>query len=222
MELSQVRWDIKTAHEMDDGWIKKLSHLRGEQFYEQGKRPLFRLANGEFYDQDEFDSVSLHVLAYDNEKLIGSIRLLPVKPPCYHCISSNIVGEENFIPIIQSLFKNKNRLLEINRLAVHHQYHHLNLAVYLCAAVWVLADQLGNLSFANGNKALLDSFHLKHLGGVYFEKHAGPYYSEHYNDPEIYLIAIDKTRMSPYFLRHVQKMAFIDTLYQQKISELCV
>lgn len=215
MNFNEINWAYKIANTFknNEPWIDDVSKLRGEIFYENGKRPAFRLKNGEFYDRDEFETNSHHILAYHGEKLIGAVRLLPIIPPDYVGITSKVVGKEAFMGILQELFKEKTRLLEINRLVVHRNYQHYSVGMYLCAASWVIAEYLHYLIIANGNINTLKALQIKYLGGVFFPRYPGPYSSEYYNDNEIYLIYIEKKRMSAYFLKKIQTIAPLVPLY---------
>lgn len=207
MQFEDFSWVIKMRdffHEKEP-WIDDLAELRGESLYDHGKRPAFLHANHTFYDRDEFEAISTHILTYHQEKLIGAIRLLPINPPDYSCIASQIVGKR-YRKIMENLFYQIPKMLEINRLVVHKDYQHFRLGVFLCAAAFVAADNLNYLSTANGNIELLKTFHLKHLGGCFYPEEAGPYVSQHYNDNDIYLIYFNKKLYSPFFLRQMDRM----------------
>lgn len=207
MQIEDVTWKVKLAGHFknDEVWIDELSKLRAELLYDHGKRPAFLRSSGEYYDRDEFDIISTHILAYIGEKLIGAVRILPLKDSSYQCISSTVVGHHHFKTIIQELFPSIDidNIVELNRLVVHPEYRDMRLGVYLCAAAFVLSDDLNYFSIANGNIHLLSTFHLKHLGGILYPKYAGPYSSTHYNDNEIYLVYFDKNLYSPFFKRQM-------------------
>lgn len=211
MKIEDFTWEIKPPNQRnrDAVWMDQLSKLRGELFYDEGRRPAFLNASGEYEDIDEFESISTHILTYAKEQLIGAVRFLPLKASAYRCIASTIAGHDKFKVILQALFPSLANLVELNRLVVHKDYHDCRLGIYLCAAVFVLADDLNYSPVANGNIHVLSSFHLKHLGGVLFPKYAGPYSSRLYNDNEIYFLYFDKKRYSDFFIRHMEKMRTI-------------
>lgn len=217
VKIEDFTWEIKSPSQVNvsEPWMQELSQLRGEVFYDQGRRPAFLNASGEYEDRDAFDSMSIHILVYDEKqshsgmlqkKLIGAIRFLPLETSSYHCISSSIAGYDKFKMIIQTLFPSPANLVEINRLVVHKGYHDYRVGVYLCAAVLTLADDLHYHSIANANVEVLNLFYLKHAGGVLYPRYAGPYSSSYYNDNEIYFLYIDKNRYTTFFKRQMEKI----------------
>lgn len=217
LKIEDFTWEIKALSPGDgyEPWMQELSQLRGEIFYDQGRRPSFLNASGEYEDRDEFDSISTHILVYDEQKLqqgmlqrklIGAIRFLPLAASSYYCISSTIAGHDKFKMIIKTLFPSPENLVEINRLVVHKDYHDYRVGVYLCAAVLILADDLHYHPIANGNVEVLNNFYLKHSGGVLYPRYAGPYSSSYYNDNEIYFLYVDKNRYTTFFKRQMETM----------------
>lgn len=211
MSKQNIHFEIKTVNHFAENvlWLDELSKLRAKTFYAEGQRPAFRLANGDFYDPDNFDKKSYHILAYDygmkSKKLAGAVRLLPLVAPEYHCVASEIVGDVVFKKML-NFFKPGTQIMEVNRFFVSEEYQHHVLGMNLCAAAWWFGHLLGYSLITNGNIKLVRSLYIKYLGGVMFPDSAGPYYSELYNDHEIYILNIDKKLASPYLLEQVEVM----------------
>lgn len=205
---SQVQMQIQKK----EPWLNEVSELRGQVLYQNGLRPQFKLPDGHFYDQDEFEGLCYHILAYQQDRLIGAIRLLPLKPPFFHSISSYILGENQFQELLEGFLEQKHACLdsthfmEFNCLVVHPDYKHLNLGIRLCALAWVIASKLNYTVFANANKKLIENYYIKYMGAEFFPKNSGPYFSPLFNDKEVYLFYIDKDKMSRYFLEQVEKV----------------
>lgn len=212
MELENICFKLKTPQDIiqDMQWVLELSQLRAQVFYAKGPkgpRTAFKLKNGEFHDPDIFDKECYHVLAFEQtlhkKKLVGALRLLPLRGPEYHCVASEIVGVGQFKKIVH-FFNPNMKLMEVNRFFVREEYQHHVLGMNLCATAWWLGHSWGYNLITNGNIKLVEALYVKYLGGVLFPEYAGPYRSELYNDDEIYILYIDKNKASSYLLEQVE------------------
>ncbi len=183
--------------------------MRGIILYEQGLRPLFKKALG-FWDEDDFDYHSYHILAKHHDRIVGCIRLLPI---VHHldCVSREIVGPKTFETVLNHLPFKQHKLSEGNRWLVHPDYRDTMVGHSLLYALWALANHLDLQFIGNGGfktKALI-----RHYGGTLLEKYAGPYYSEKYND-QVYLFYFDVNLLSARARRQIYCMSMLLGLKQ--------
>lgn len=193
--LDQIKWIIKAPSYFLEGenWFKEVSALRGKAFFDHGKRPNFRQAHGEFRDQDQFETLCYHVLAYHDKKIVGTIRILPLEYP-YPCVSSLICANDQiFIPLIEEMLDSHERVAELNRLAIDKNYKEPKLAFYLIAVAMAVKNHLGCFGIGNSNRYLFDRLYSKVLGAHLFSKNAGPYFSTVHHE-EMYLFYFDKEK----------------------------
>jgi predicted GNAT family N-acyltransferase len=204
--LAGIDWELKCpiGHEKREwhAWLEQTREMRGYVLYEEGLRPFFKKFDNNYYDCDPFDNRCYHILAKDNGKVIGCIRLLPMSQNL-NCITSEAVGTEVIAKAMAGFGVAFNRLAEVSRWIVHPQYKKTLTGHYLALAVWGLANHLGYQFFASGgfkvNKLL------SQYGGVYLSENAGPYYSEKYQD-NVYILYFDKNKLSDKAISNIAKM----------------
>jgi hypothetical protein len=59
------------------GWLAELRAHRGRVFYDDGRRPSFRRADGAFDDPDPTDSVAFHIVGRSLGRAAGCARVIP-------------------------------------------------------------------------------------------------------------------------------------------------
>lgn len=211
--MSTTYFELKKpgAFNLQGTWLKNYVELRARVLYNKGERPFFKKNDGSFNDTDEFEADSYHLLAYKQERLIGGVRLLPLQYP-YHCVSSKIVGKDVFNRIISEFFIQTDRFpAEVNRWVVDPAFQNTRVGIELMGVILVFAQSIGLTVIGNGNKTKTEHFHATHTGGFIFPGTTA-YQSDVYNDNEIVLYFIDKSKMSPFLLKVVNKvMPFIKT-----------
>ncbi len=125
-------------------WLVELSEMRGRVLYAEGRRPAFRLANGDFADPDPFDVYAYHLVAYAATGAVGCIRLVPlVDLP--ECFSEHLVGHAPFAQALSALQVTRQQAAECGRWMVVPDYRHTSqLGISLAAGIIAVGRQLGH------------------------------------------------------------------------------
>jgi Acetyltransferase (GNAT) domain len=131
-------------------WLAEVRVLRGRVLFDSGIRPAFRTPGGAFLDPDPIDVHAFHILTYDGAKLVGCVRLYHLDPDGPACITEEIIGEETFSQMLQTLDAQRSEIVEIGRWIVDPEYRvtnrDLGLSIQLAAASGALANALGKAS----------------------------------------------------------------------------
>jgi hypothetical protein len=217
-----LRWQIKAPPGCENGcssldWLKEVRALRGRVLFDNGRRPAFRIENGEFCDEDPIDVRAFHVLAYDGAPLVGCVRLYRLDPEGPPCVTEKILGRRVFSQMLQTLGANRTEIVEIGRWTVDPGYraarHDLGLSLQLAAASAAVAKTLGEASGASrgfaicaaGTKGRQDRmiarFGMAPVLGI------DPTYCEDYKDDVRVLCCSQIQQLDPQFKGLVNKMA---------------
>lgn len=200
------RWEIKLPEHLSPNesyeWLPSVCKMRGLALYEKGRRPYFQKNAHFFYDEDDFEYQSYHILAKLKNNIVGCIRLLPLNENL-SCISQQIIGPGIFTKLIQDNSLIGEKIFETNRWIVHPRYRKTRIGFYLGYAALALATHLGNRLIANAG--FKSQSLIEHYGGTLFSQQAGPYYSKKYQD-SVYMFQFESARLSVRAKNHIQKM----------------
>ncbi len=122
-------------------WLDEVWSLRGYVLYDNGKRPGFRVAENCYADPDPADCAAYHVLAYDNAKLVGCVRILPLTPDA-SSLTESLLGTGPLEQLLRDLGAERTQTAEAGRWLVHPEHRYHNLGIFLAAAGIALARQL--------------------------------------------------------------------------------
>jgi hypothetical protein len=127
-------------------WLAEVRALRGKALFDGGKRPAFKTEEGVFLDPDPIDFHAFHILACDEEKLVGCVRVYHLDRDGLACVAEKILGETKY----RQLFGQAEEIVEIGRWVVDPDYGATNrdfgLCVQLAAASGALARAIGEVS----------------------------------------------------------------------------
>ncbi|PYQ15264.1 MAG: hypothetical protein DMF80_10095 [Acidobacteria bacterium] len=98
-------------------WFAEVWALRGEIFYDEGRRPGFDLS-GRWLDPDPLDLYSYHVLAHGPRGVVGCVRVLPLSsaPPG---LTESLLGHQRFERMLQEIGASSRHTAEAGRWGVH-------------------------------------------------------------------------------------------------------
>jgi N-acyl-L-homoserine lactone synthetase len=96
-------------------WMEEVRLLRGSVFYADGRRPHFKIAQGEHYDPDPIDLHAYHVLAYRDYQLVGCVRVLPLVSNAARCTTEVLLGTKVFSEMLLELGAQRTTTAEIGR-----------------------------------------------------------------------------------------------------------
>jgi hypothetical protein len=123
-------------------WLAELSEMRGRLLYAEGRRPAFRLANGNFADDDALDRGAYHLLAYAATGLVGCVRLVPLATVA-QCGTETLVGSQPWQNALLALHVSRHQVAECGRWIVAPEYRCTSmLAMRLAAGVIAIGRQL--------------------------------------------------------------------------------
>ncbi|MBS0358929.1 MAG: GNAT family N-acetyltransferase [Proteobacteria bacterium] len=202
IEEMKINWDIIFPYdESQNSTIEELRKLRGKIFYEDGLKPHFKVADNKYYDDDKFDFSCYHILARSSDfKIVGAIRVLPMAKQI-GCVTSELIGIENFNRVIMENFSCCNDLAEISRWIVAPDYKNSRVSTLLVSGALALVDCLGCIGFGNAERIEeLSSL----FGAVLFEKDK-IYFSQKFN-ANIQVFYADLNRRSHFALRQISRM----------------
>ena len=144
-EATPIIWKLYPPPLMTDAapdWLAGLSEMRGRLLYAEGRRPAFRLANGQFADDDGLDRAAYHLLAYTAGCLVGCARLAPLGPVA-RCVTETLVGNQPFHDALLALNVARHQAAECGRWMVTPEYRCTSmLAMRLAAGIIALGRQL--------------------------------------------------------------------------------
>lgn len=124
-------------------WLVELCEMRGRVLYAGGRRPTFRLANGQFADPDPLDVYAYHLVAYAATESVGCIRLVPLADTP-ECFSEEIVGHQLFAQALVTLQVTRPQAAECGRWLVVPEYRRVaQLGINLAAGIIATGRQLG-------------------------------------------------------------------------------
>lgn len=213
-DYNEVTWIVKpptiaNPEQLTD-WLSPLAEMRGYALYENGQRPYFKIGDNQFLDNDSFDQYSYHILVKLDKKIIGCVRLLPLKPEL-DCVTSQIIGKETLRNILNNFFENTHGLAEASRWIVHPDYRHTSIGYNLVYALWALAKALNYKFIANSGQ--YSQKLINHYGAVYIMDQTKPFFSEQYQD-HIYIFYFDERKLTSAAIANIQKMQDILKLKQ--------
>lgn len=99
-------------------WLDEVRSLRGAVFFDNGRRPYFRIGDGRYADCDPIDLHAWHVLAYAGDSLVGCVRVYPLAEIGPQCLTETLLGEEQFAEMLRRLGKHRDNTFEIGRWVV--------------------------------------------------------------------------------------------------------
>jgi len=121
-------------------WLSEVREMRGRVFYDQGRRPFFRFADGSFHDSDPADLHAYHVIARSQGHAVGCARVMPLAVELGFL--SFTIGVERFDRILRDLGTTQERACEAGRWAVVREWRG-GLGHRIVAASWAVARWLG-------------------------------------------------------------------------------
>jgi hypothetical protein len=125
---------------MPPAWLTEVREMRGKIFYDQGRRPFYRLPDGSFHDSDPADLYAYHVIARSQGRAVGYARVMPLEVPLGFI--SSIIGIERFEHILRDLGTTQEHACEAARWAVVPEWRG-GLGHRIVAASWAVARWLG-------------------------------------------------------------------------------
>lgn len=137
-----IRWELLGPGVVSANWLDEVSELRGRVMYGGGRRPEFRLADGQYVDSDPLDIPSYHILARVGGKLVGCLRLLNADEQVQG-LTERLLGPDRFVEILQFLGTTKQDSVEAGRWVADPDYRRLNLGVMLAVGAISTAKALG-------------------------------------------------------------------------------
>ena len=140
-----LSWDIRrppTGEANEPVWLTELAELRGRVLYAGGRRMRFRQSNGGCIDRDPFDRHAYHVLLRNSHRLIGCIRLIPLKN-VQRCRTEVLVGLPRFEQVLVELGVTRHRVAEVGRWVIAPEFAACRMGMRLVAGVGNLAIWLG-------------------------------------------------------------------------------
>src|ERR1700674_949775 len=84
------------------------------KFQSRRGAPLRRRSNCDLY--------AYHILAYDEMRLVGCVRIYPLISNDFSCITEQILGEKTFSELLDKLGSRRTETIEIGRWIVHPAY----------------------------------------------------------------------------------------------------
>jgi hypothetical protein len=199
-------------------WLEESRSLRGAVLFDDGRRPLFRGANGRYDDPDPIDLPSWHVLAYHGSSLAGCVRVYPLSESGPPCLTESLLGTERFARMIGSLGKKRKDVIEIGRWVVDPAFRNrsslapgigLQLAAGAGALAIALARQIGLgkgvAIFAAGTRDR-QYLTLKHLG-LKAVSDLSPIHSDEFDDVIQVLYCDSAMGLQPRFRRIIESIS---------------
>lgn len=204
--------------EMTPTWLASLRSLRGAVFFNDGRRPRFRRADGEYDDPDPIDFSSWHVLACHRSALAGCVRVYPLTEGGPPCLTESLLGAEQFSGMLEILGRRREDVIEIGRWVVDPVFRNghslapgigLELAGGAGALAIALARQIefenGVAIFAAGTRDR-QFLTLAHLG-LKVVPGLSPVRSSEYDDLIRVLYCDGATALQPRFRRIVESLS---------------
>ena len=121
-------------------WLREVREMRGRVFYEDGRRPFFRMPDLSFDDPDPADLNSYHVIASAEGRPVGYARIVPFCGSMPGFISSSI-GVEKLYSILHTLNTDEAHACEASRWVVVPEFRG-RLGSWMVAASWAIARWL--------------------------------------------------------------------------------
>jgi hypothetical protein len=142
---------MSRAEESSCEWLDEVRALRGAAFFDHGRRPKFKIADGCFRDADPIDPYAWHVLAYFGDRLAGCVRIYPLAGNSLPCLTETLLGEQQFRETLLCLGRHRNNAIEIGRWVVDPALRAQSslapgIGVQLAAAAGAIALALVNQS----------------------------------------------------------------------------
>jgi N-acyl-L-homoserine lactone synthetase len=142
-------WEMRAPvaareHDIDHAavpeWIEDVWRLRGLVLYDDGRRPQFLTAVGQFADRDPLDLVAYHVLGWCMGDLVGCIRFIPVTVAG---LTERVLGRERFEDLLVALDTDRASTVEVGRWIVHPEFRRHRVALSLVGGCWSYVQSLG-------------------------------------------------------------------------------
>lgn len=125
--------------------LEQIRAFRAEVFYDDGRRPSFRGADGVFRDVEDIDEYACHIVCRDPAgDVIGCMRVARADLLRSSAVAEHL-GEERSEKEIRDLGLEKSQVMEVGRLAVASDQRRRGVARALLMTSHVLACRLGCL-----------------------------------------------------------------------------
>jgi hypothetical protein len=121
-------------------WLGEVREMRGRVFYDDGRRPFFRMNDGSFGDPDPVDLNAYHLVARSRGRAVGCARIVPPENILSGFIAS-IIGRQRFDQILQDLGTHRERTCEASRWVVVPECRGV-LGPSIVVAAWTVARWL--------------------------------------------------------------------------------
>lgn len=176
--MANIKYKIIKPGDLKETHLSLVRSMRGEVLYADGRRPEFK--NGlSFDDDDKLDHISYHILAWDKKKVVGCLRITPLRFPITQSNILNLIGEEKFLELCQPFMLDNSFFAEASRWLVLPKYTRLKIGTNLMLNAWalILHFQYTCLFFSgDATNYLLKEF------GASLIANEKPFFSEKYND----------------------------------------
>ena len=200
-----ITWQIHTPPgERTLDWLKDVSELRGQVFYEDGRRPAFKLADGRFADPDPLDLHAHHIIASSSGRAVGCVRLVPVVGTPAG-VTEQLLGPARFAEMLASVGVTRTQAVGCERWVADPDCRGSRVGVLLAAGAVAAARSLGfKLLFCSvGTRARQDRI-LSRLG---LRPVAGfPLIDVPTWNDAVRVMSIDPSRPPPHFAALMQTM----------------
>ena len=149
--IDEWRWEVRSPVAEDGDaaefntapdWIEEIQWLRGFVLYDNGRRPQFRTAQGNFADRDPLDLLAYHVLGRFGDRLVGCIRFVPLAVPV-PCLTEQVLGRQRFELMLRRLDSSRNTTADVGRWVVHPDFRGHRAALSLVGGCWSYLLTLG-------------------------------------------------------------------------------
>lgn len=140
-----LSWEIRRppiSEVNEPEWITELAEMRGRVLYAGGRRGQFRHADGHCIDRDPLDRYAYHLLLRNLDRLIGCIRVIPLRN-VQRCRSESLLGSEQFERVVVRCGTSRDRVGEVGRWVIVPELAPLRMGLRLVAGVGALAKWLG-------------------------------------------------------------------------------
>ena len=122
------------------GWLAEAREMRACVFYDDGRRPFFRMNNGSFGDPDPVDIEAYHIIARSDGRMVGCARIVPPTSLLTGFIASTI-GRHRFEAILREFGADRVGVCEASRWVVAPECRG-TLGSRIVAASWTAARWL--------------------------------------------------------------------------------
>ncbi len=209
-----VSWHWFKGNEVTGRLLQDVCLFRSAVLFDSGLRENFGGHGRNFGDTHYADFDSYHVVASQNNIILGTIR---ITPPEIANVTSSVLGFEDYKAFVASLNYDLKNTIEMNRLMVKADTRKLNLGkMLLYAAVGVIEniwDRERFLIICSAGNCASQASYLKRHSDFETVENMPDRFSELFNDSVSFL----KYRQPPY-LKGATEIKIFSELFAKQVS----